>query len=42
MYLTGLDDSSLPDDPDTSVALQAYPAFNIGDATTTQVHVVVF
>lgn len=42
IYLTGLDDPSLPDDPNTSVAFQAYPGFNIGDTATTQVHATYF
>lgn len=31
MYLAGLDDPSLPDDPDAAVAFQAYPAYDMLD-----------
>lgn len=32
MYLAGLDEPSLPDDPDAAVAFQAYPAFDMLEA----------
>lgn len=32
IYLAGLDNPSLPDDPDESVAFQAYPAYDMLEA----------
>lgn len=32
IYLAALDDPSLPDDPDTAVAFQVYPAYDMLDA----------
>lgn len=42
MYLAGLDDPSLPDDPDAAVAFQAYPAYDMLDAGFTTYNQVLF
>lgn len=42
MYLAGLDDPSLPDDPDAEIVFQAYPAYDMLEGGFTTYNQVLF